>query len=141
MKNRKQGFTLVELLVVVIIVGILASVALPQFKSMTLRARATEAQNIVGAILTAELLYYQEQTKFVKDATDARANLLVTIPPDSSSWFNYAFSTDATAGAQTGTVTATGNEAVVNGGSVPKTVIVTGTIKSNGTREMATAGL
>ena len=43
MKINKKGFTLVEVLTVVIIVGVLSSLALPQYRRVVERARATEA--------------------------------------------------------------------------------------------------
>ena len=46
----KGGFTLLELLMVVIIIGILASIAMPQYVRVTERARATEAIQLLGAI-------------------------------------------------------------------------------------------
>lgn len=59
-KAMKQGFTLIELMVVVIIVGILAAVAIPKMKSNVGKARSTEAQSIVAAINTAALLFATE---------------------------------------------------------------------------------
>jgi len=57
MKNKK-GFTLIELMVVVIIVGILASVAVPLYTAHVKQAMASEGAALVGSIRTAERVYY-----------------------------------------------------------------------------------
>ncbi|WP_415411115.1 type IV pilin protein [Synechococcus sp. A10-1-5-9] len=48
----EKGFTLVELMIVIVIVGILSAVALPNFLSQTAKAKATECTSKVGAILS-----------------------------------------------------------------------------------------
>ncbi len=53
-----SGFTLIELMIVVAIVGILAAVALPTYKSYTIRAKLSEAIAFAGACKTAVFLYY-----------------------------------------------------------------------------------
>lgn len=57
---RKSGFTLLELMVVVIIVGILAMIALPQFFKATEKARSAEGINILGSLRSAQFRYYAE---------------------------------------------------------------------------------
>ena len=68
------GFTLVELLVVVIIVGILAAAAVPIYLSQTRRARTTEAIAGMGAIRKAQLEYYTEKTAYLAVAAGNVAN-------------------------------------------------------------------
>jgi type IV pilus assembly protein PilA len=58
-KNNK-GFTLVELLVVVIIVGVLAAISLPSYLNLTASAKQSEARQHVTAIMTAQHLWLDE---------------------------------------------------------------------------------
>ncbi len=124
-RSRSFGFTLLELLVVVIIVGILATVALPQFGKMIRRSRVAEAENIIGAVLTAELLYYGEHAEYAA----AFANLMVSTPTSA----NYNFGAPTVAG------TACGVAATGVGGAAGLTV--TGTITNDGRRTFSVGGL
>lgn len=60
-RDRRSGFTLLELLMVVIIIAILASIALPQYIKASEKARASEALSALGAIRAAEQRFAAEQ--------------------------------------------------------------------------------
>ena len=60
----KIGFTLIEVLIVVTILGILSTLALPQFTKMTRRARLAEAWAGLGGVRTAEAVYYMEYNSY-----------------------------------------------------------------------------
>jgi type IV pilus assembly protein PilA len=58
MKRIQQGFTLIELMIVVAIVGILAAIALPAYQDYTVRARVSEAAAAAGACKTSVAEYF-----------------------------------------------------------------------------------
>jgi prepilin-type N-terminal cleavage/methylation domain-containing protein len=62
------GFTLIELMIVVAIIGILASLAIPDFLKISARARQAEAKGNLGALWTCQVSYFGEYSTFAGGA-------------------------------------------------------------------------
>ncbi len=65
MQKKIKGFTLIELMITVIIVGILAAVAIPAYSSYTLRARRTEGQTALLDLASRMDQFYTENNKYM----------------------------------------------------------------------------
>ena len=77
-REAHRGFTLLELLMVVIIIAILASIALPQYIRATEKARATEALQLAGAIRASQNRYKAQSVTSVY--TNALGDLDTEMP-------------------------------------------------------------
>ena len=71
MKNVQKGFTLIELMIVVAIIGILAAIAIPAYQDYTIRSKVTEVINAAGVCKTSVAEFYQSQGTFPADTTQA----------------------------------------------------------------------
>ena len=88
LKNNQNsgGFTLIEVLVVVLIIGILTSIALPQYQRSVQKARLTEAAQVLKVLGDAEQVYYATYNRYATNLDE----LDVTPPAGfGNNWGNF----------------------------------------------------
>ena len=72
--KKMQGFTLIELMIVIAILGILIAIALPAYQDYTVRAKVSECTNMMAAAKVAVADYRTSHTAYPSDATAAGVN-------------------------------------------------------------------
>lgn len=97
LKKRNSGFTLVEILIVIILIGILVVIALPQYEKVTRRALVAEAYSTLGGIKKTQALYYHEAGTYSPHIYwGGKYWLDIDFPPKFARHFDYGVSlTDA----------------------------------------------
>jgi len=79
MKKVQQGFTLIELMIVVAIIGILAAIAIPAYQDYTIRAQVSEGLNLAAGAKAAVSEYFMDRGTLPLDNTQAG---IATVPGD-----------------------------------------------------------
>ena len=73
LRNNKKGFTLIELMIVVVIIGILAALAIPRFMRASTKSKQSEAKAILKQIYVMEHAYRQEKDVYWPNGATATA--------------------------------------------------------------------
>ena len=91
MHNRK-GFTLIELMIVVVIIGILAAMAIPRFMQTSGKSKKSEAKTILKQLYQLERAYFQEHDAYVAGANTAAlvASALGFDDPGADARYDYS---------------------------------------------------
>ena len=87
---RQQGFTLIELMIVVAIIGILAAIAIPAYQDYTIRAQVSEGLSLASGAKASVSEYYQNRGIYpinntaagLADATDINGNYVTSVNID-----------------------------------------------------------
>lgn len=70
MNKQAAGFTLIELMIVVVIIGILAMIAYPSYQESLTKTRRTDGQSHLMSIINAQERFYTENNTYTTDLTD-----------------------------------------------------------------------
>ncbi len=104
--KAESGFSLIELFIVVVIIGILASMAIPRFMKTTAKNKQAEAENILKQIYVHQRVYRQEYNTYAGNGQSASAGgnfAILGIELMASARYTYVIIADSTSFSVTAT--------------------------------------
>ena len=133
--KQQKGFTLIELMIVIAIIGILAAIAIPAYQDYTIRSKVSEGLNLAGAAKLAVAETYDSKGAM----PSVGSNISFGLPTSTSIAGNYVSAVAVTTG--TGVITITYNNSVGGNPSANgKTVVLTPDTSSIGAMGWACTG-
>jgi len=97
-KKVQKGFTLIELMIVIAIIGILAAIAIPAYQNYTIRSQVTEGLSLADGWKTAISEYYAQNGSFPSNSTTSTTGVTGDISVSGNSTGKYVSQVQVTTG-------------------------------------------